>query len=109
MKLDISRRIESSSIEIDSVAASIVSVQKDNGEIPWSEGGKTDPWDHVEAAMGLSIGGYLKEARHAFEWMARMQLEDGSWWASYRDGVSEDTTKDANMTSYIAVGYSIII
>lgn len=104
MKLNISRRVESSPIEIDSVAASILRTQKDSGEIPWSEGGKTDPWDHVEAAMGLSIGGYFKEARSAFKWMARMQLKDGSWWASYRDGKPEDTTKDANMTSYIAVG-----
>ncbi|MEA3222534.1 MAG: phenyltransferase domain-containing protein, partial [Thermodesulfobacteriota bacterium] len=104
MKLDISRRVESSPIEIDSVAASIVRTQKASGEIPWSEGGKTDPWDHVEAAMGLNIGGYFKQARSAFEWLAGTQLKDGSWWASYRDGIPEDTTKDANMASYIAVG-----
>ena len=27
-----------------------------DGSIPWFEGSYADPWDHVEAAMGLSIG-----------------------------------------------------
>jgi hypothetical protein len=54
--------------------------------------------------MGLSTGGYLKEARRAFAWMAGMQLEDGSWYSAYKQGVPEDKTRDANMTSYIAVG-----
>ncbi|MEE8430758.1 MAG: phenyltransferase domain-containing protein, partial [Candidatus Desulfatibia sp.] len=73
-------------IDIDSVAVLIVNTQKENGEIPWCRGEKTDPWDHVEAAMGLCIGGYIKEAQRAFEWMARTQLADGSWYTSYRDG-----------------------
>ena len=34
----------------------ILDVQQPSGEIPWFEGGYSDPWDHVEAAMGLSIG-----------------------------------------------------
>ena len=74
------------------------------GEIPWHEGGKTDPWDHVEAAIGLTIGGYYEEARKAFEWLASIQLEDGSWHSSYIDGIPEDLTKESNMSSYIAVG-----
>jgi len=92
------------SINTDLVAALIVKTQKESGEIPWWEGEKTDPWDHVEAAMGLSIGGYLKEAERAFYWMAEIQLDDGSFHASYRDGVPEDTTRDTNMSTYIAVG-----
>ena len=92
------------SVDIDAVAALIVNTQKKNGEIPWCRGEKTDPWDHVEAAMGLSIGGYIKEAGRAFEWMACMQLADGSWYASYRDSIPEDKTRDTNMSSYIAVG-----
>ena len=51
-------------IDIDLVAGLIAKMQKQSGEIPWCDGEKTDPWDHVEAAMGLSIGGYLQEARH---------------------------------------------
>jgi len=91
-------------LDVALMADFIAGLQKTNGEIPWSEGGKTDPWDHVEAAMGLSIGGYIREAQLAYEWMARMQREDGSWYASYRTGVPEDTTLDTNMSSYIAVG-----
>ena len=92
------------SIDVDSIAGMIAKTQEESGEVPWCEGEKSDPWDHVEAAMGLSIGGYLSEARKAFRWMARMQLDDGSWYASYRDGIPEDITRDTNMSSYIAVG-----
>jgi len=92
------------SIDVDSVAGMIAKTQNESGEVPWCEDEKTDPWDHVEAAMGLSIGGYLSEAGKAFRWMARMQLDDGSWYASYRDGIPEDNTRDTNISSYIAVG-----
>jgi len=92
------------SIDVDSVAGMIAKTQNESGEVPWCEDEKTDPWDHVEAAMGLSIGGYLSEAGKAFRWMARMQLDDGSWYASYRDGIPEDITRDTNISSYIAVG-----
>ena len=54
--------------------------------------------------MGLSIGGYLPHARRAFEWLARMQLEDGCWYSAYMRGEPEDKTRDANLSSYIAVG-----
>lgn len=63
----------------------ILDTQLPSGEIPWFGGGYTDPWDHVEAAMGLTIGGEYDAARRAYAWLARMQLADGSWWASYRD------------------------
>ncbi|MCK9275585.1 MAG: hypothetical protein M0P57_10910 [Syntrophales bacterium] len=91
-------------IDVEKLASFILRVQKANGEISWSIGGKTDPWDHVESAMGLSIGGYRAEAERAYEWLAGMQEPDGSWWASYRKGFPEDRTKDTNMSSYIAVG-----
>jgi len=58
----------------------------------------------LTSGMGLSTGGYLTEARAAFEWMVRNQNEDGSWFSAYRQGVPEDRTRDANMSSYIAVG-----
>jgi hypothetical protein len=99
-----SRPIPDLSIDIDSICNLIAETQMASGEIPWCKGQKTDPWDHVEAAMGLSIGGYQKEAQRAFEWMAGKQLKDGSWYSAYMQGVPEDRTRDANMTSYIAVG-----
>ena len=49
------RRTHYPVVDVASTAEFILSVQKPNGEIPWSKGGKTDPWDHVESAMGLSI------------------------------------------------------
>ncbi len=104
MALSISRKKQNYIFDIETVAGHIANTQRRNGEIPWCEGEKTDPWDHVEAAMGLSIGGYLIEARLAYEWMARMQLPDGSWYTSYRDSAPEDKTRDTNISSYIAVG-----
>jgi hypothetical protein len=54
--------------------------------------------------MGLSVGGCTAEARRAFDWLIGQQLGDGSWFAAYREGRPEDRTRDANMSSYIAVG-----
>jgi hypothetical protein len=99
-----SNSITTASVDIEQAAAFIVRTQQPDGEIPWSEGQKSDPWDHVESAMGLCVGGYLEEARQAFKWLAQRQLEDGSWFTAYRRGAVEDRTRDANLSSYIAVG-----
>ncbi|UCF90694.1 MAG: phenyltransferase domain-containing protein [Desulfobacterales bacterium] len=98
------RREPDAVVEIEAVAALIAETQLVTGEIPWCQDQKTDPWDHVEAAMGLAVGGYLREAQKAYEWMADMQLEDGSWYAAYRRGKVEDRTRDGNLSAYIAVG-----
>lgn len=83
----------------------IVQCQQPSGEIPWFEGGYTDPWDHVESAMGLSIGGEYEAAGLAYEWLARMQLDDGSWWASYRgEEVDNPQRRESNFVAYIATG-----
>tara|TARA_R110002110_G_scaffold205066_7_gene417124 strand:+ start:261888 stop:262958 length:1071 start_codon:yes stop_codon:yes gene_type:complete len=83
----------------------ILSTQLQSGEIPWFEGGYADPWDHVEAAMGLSIGGEYDAARRAYQWLADRQLEDGSWWASYRDTVVDNAARrETNFVAYIACG-----
>ena len=83
----------------------ILGVQQTSGEIPWFESGYTDPWDHIEAAMGLTIGGEHAAARLAYEWLADMQLEDGSWWASYRgDEVDNSKRRETNFIAYIATG-----
>jgi len=99
-----SRPVRDLSIDVDAIAALIAESQLDSGEIPWCAGQKTDPWDHIEAAMGLSIGGYLEHAQRAFEWFARMQLDDGSLYASYMQGVAADKTRETNLSSYLAVG-----
>ncbi len=90
--------------DIESMARAIAGIQRETGEIPWSEGGKTDPWDHVESAMGLSVGGFYEEARRAYGWLSEIQLPDGAFWAAWRDGRPDERRKDANMTAYVAVG-----
>ena len=92
-------------IDIEATARFILEVQKASGEIPWSIGGKTDPWDHVESAMGLTVAGFYLQARRAYRWSARTQMADGSFWADYRDGQPpKGAYKDANMSAYIATG-----
>lgn len=91
-------------MDLARMARAITGIQRTSGEIPWSEGGKTDPWDHVESAMGLTVAGFEREARLAFRWLCGIQLEDGAFWASFSDGVPLDRRKDANMTAYVAVG-----
>jgi hypothetical protein len=100
-----SRNIQPLYVDIELTTNYILTVQKQSGEIPWYNGGKTDPWDHVESAMGLSIGGYSRDARRAYFWLANNQLRDGSWWAEYENGKPKNGTyKDTNMSAYIAVG-----
>jgi hypothetical protein len=83
----------------------ILDTQQASGEIPWFDGGYTDPWDHVEAAMGLSIGGEHGAAVRAYAWLARMQLEDGSWWAAYRgEMIDNRERRESNFVAYVATG-----
>lgn len=85
--------------------ASIHDAQLPSGEIPWSAGNYADPWDHTEAAMGLSIGGEWEAAELAYEWLAGRQLSDGSWWAAYRDGEADNCERrESNFVAYVATG-----
>ncbi len=85
-------------------ATFIVEKQKSDGSIPWFENGLVDPWTHVENAMAIDTAGYHSEAAKAYEWLAKTQLSDGSWFASYEDGKPKDTSKVSHVVSYIAVG-----
>lgn len=83
----------------------ILKTQLPNGCIPWFTGGKADPWDHIEAAMGLTIGGEHGAARKAFRWLAQEQLADGSWWANYAgDHPVDRDHRETNFVAYIATG-----
>ena len=83
----------------------ILQCQQADGSIPWFEGSYADPWDHVEAAMGLSIGGQLQAAEKAYRWLADTQLHDGSWWAAYKSGeVDNGERRESNFVAYIACG-----
>ena len=83
----------------------ILSVQLADGSIPWEEGRYADPWDHVEAAMGLSIGGEWDAAERAYRWLVDTQLDDGSWWAAYKDGeIDNGERRETNFVAYVATG-----
>lgn len=85
--------------------AFILEAQRPWGEIPWFEGGHSDPWDHTEAAMGLSIAGEYAAAESAYRWLADSQLADGSWWRSYRDGQPDNPDRrESNYVAYVATG-----
>jgi hypothetical protein len=71
---------------------------------PWVTIAESSELTIALAAMGLSVGGYLPQARRAFEWMVQNQNEDGSWFSAYMQGAPEDKTRDANMSCYVAVG-----
>ena len=85
-------------------AHSIAATQESSGAIPWSDGGHTDPWDHVENAMALTAAGLLEPARAAFDWSRKTQRADGSWPIQLRNGVVEDANSDSNFCAYIATG-----
>lgn len=86
-------------------AQAILNVQRDDGAIPWFEGGRVDPWNHVEAAMALAVLGEIEAARDAFGWLADNQREDGAWFAAYgEDGAVLEDHCDTNATAYVATG-----
>ncbi|MFE0102262.1 prenyltransferase [Streptomyces sp. NPDC059009] len=85
----------------------ILAVQRPDGAIPWFRGHHLDPWDHTEAAMALDAAGEHQAAARAYEWLARHQNPDGSWYAAYADGDAEAVTdrgQESNFCAYIAVG-----
>lgn len=92
------------SLNLDSVVDFIESLQREDGDIPWHEDGKTDPWDLVESIMGLNIGHRFDASNRAFEWLKQNQNPDGSWYSSYINGTPEDRTCETHMAAYISVG-----
>ena len=82
----------------------ILSVQRQDGSIPWEINRKLDPWDHIEAAMGLSIGGMREEAEKAYFWLATVQESDGSWFAEYNNSIPVTKRKETNFIAYSSTG-----
>ncbi|MGY1814811.1 prenyltransferase [Blastococcus sp. SYSU D00820] len=82
----------------------IAAQQDADGALPWFRGGQLDPWDSVEAAMALDVGGEHERAAAAYRWLARQQRPDGSWAAEYRDGAVSSPGTESNHAGYLAVG-----
>jgi hypothetical protein len=90
--------------QVQETVDAIASVQQPDGNIPWVDGGHTDPWNLVEAAMALDVGERYAEAERAYEWLRRQQNPDGSWHAYYEGDGIKDHTLDTNVTCYVANG-----
>jgi hypothetical protein len=85
-------------------AHSIAEVQLPDGLIPWFPGGHSDPWNHVEAAMALTVCGLTDEAQRAYCWLVDNQLADGSWFNYYLAEAVKDPRLDTNVCTYLAAG-----
>lgn len=88
----------------------IMSQQSPTGAIPWFDGHFADPWDHIEAAMGLTIAGKYREAQRAYLWLVHNQERDGSWYSEYHKNshgeyaANTTTLKQTHHAAYIATG-----
>jgi hypothetical protein len=87
-------------LTVDSIAAQ----QQPDGLILWFPGGHADPWNHVEAAMALALGGRRADAERAYQWLADRQLPSGAWHHYYLADRVEDPKLEANVTAYVAAG-----
>ena len=92
------------SVDLKALGDHLKDAQQYDGAMPWWPGHKTDPWDHVEATMGLTIAGAWHQSRNAFEWLQASQLADGSWYSAYCDGQPADRTRETHHAAYIATG-----
>lgn len=90
---------------LQATADYILQLQLPSGALPWFAGGITDPWDHVEALMGLTVAGHHHAALKGFDWLANNQREDGAWFAAYQNNtVADDTRAETNFVAYVATG-----
>ncbi|HEX2383600.1 MAG TPA: prenyltransferase/squalene oxidase repeat-containing protein [Acidimicrobiales bacterium] len=92
------------STELARTVECVADWQLPSGMIPWFPGGHADPWNHVEAAMALTLGGHRDAADRAYEWLVRMQRPDGAWHQYYLADSIEHDKLDANVCAYVATG-----
>jgi len=90
--------------QVQATVDAIAGVQAADGHIPWIPGGKADPWNMVEAAMALDVGGRHDDARRVYDWLRDNQLPHGGWHAYYTNGAVTDPTFDTNVSAYVATG-----
>ncbi|MGQ0615925.1 MAG: prenyltransferase [Acidimicrobiia bacterium] len=93
-----------SSAELARTVDAIAEWQLPSGLVPWVPGGHADPWNHVEAAMALAVGGRRADAERAYAWLADHQRPDGAWHQYYVADRVEHDRLDANVCAYVATG-----
>jgi hypothetical protein len=90
--------------QIERTGAFIAAQQEPDGGLPWFKDGKMDPWDHVQAAMGLALTRQLDRAEAAFRYLVQRQESDGAWAAWRERGRITDETHETNHAAYVATG-----
>jgi hypothetical protein len=95
--------------QVAAAARSIARQQEPSGAIPWfaptgGVPGHVDAWNHVEAAMALTVAGLTEPARRAYEWLRAAQRADGSWPAKWVLGEITEPGGESNHAAYVAVG-----
>lgn len=95
--------------DIAATAHSIAAQQEESGAIPWfaptgGVPGHVDAWNHVEAAMALSVAGLREPSRRAYEWLRTVQRDDGSWPAKWVLGEVTEAGGESNHAAYLAAG-----
>ncbi len=86
-------------------ASYIASCQRADGAIPWFPGHYTDPWNHTEAAMALSLCGHERAAGRAYDWLRAEQLPNGAWWSSYPANTkAHGAWSESHFSAYVATG-----
>jgi hypothetical protein len=98
-----------SAADLRATARSIVAQQEPSGAIPWfaptaGVPGHVDAWNHVEAAMALTVAGLTAPARRAYEWLRTSQRPDGSWPAKWVLGEITEPGGESNHAAYVAAG-----
>ena len=85
------------------IAQSIKTNQLDSGAIPSNADLSHDPWDHIEAIMGLNFLNDKESSDLAFKWLKNNQNKDGSWYAKYFNNNPIELNKPTHFGPYISV------
>ena len=85
------------------IAESIKTNQLDSGAIPSNADLSHDPWDHIEAIMGLNFLKDKESSDLAFKWLKNNQNKDGSWYAKYSNNEPIELNKPTHFGPYISV------
>ncbi len=85
------------------LAKSIKNIQLESGAIPSNKDSSHDPWDHIEAIMGLNFLEDKESADLGFQWLKNNQNSDGSWYSKYLDNKPIELNKPTHFGPYISV------